>query len=116
MDDGVVAEAMAVVEIAEADAPGAAFTAAERAYAASKSDPLRRLAARLAARRALSTLLGADLAPEDAEVRPARGGPPRFGLGPRAEALLGERGATGVLVSLTHGRTHAAAAVVLLRA
>jgi len=42
------------------------------------------------------------------------GGPPRLRLAPRAAERLRQLGASSVLVSLTHGRTHAAAAVLLL--
>jgi holo-[acyl-carrier protein] synthase len=112
---GVVASALEMVAIAEAaDEPASSFTEAERAYAASKSDPQRRLAARLAAKRAVLSLLGGNLGPADVEVRPARGGPPRLALSAAAEARLRSAGASRTLVSLTHGREHAAAAVLLL--
>jgi len=110
---GVIASALQVLAIAEvSEAPGEAFTAAERAYADSKSDPVRRLAARLAAKRAASRLLGVAIG--EIEILPARGGPPRLSLSASAEARLQALGATRTLVSLTHGRTHAAAAVLLL--
>lgn len=112
-DHGVVASALQVVAIEEAEtAPGATFSAAERRYAASKSDPARRLAARLAAKRAAAGLLGIELA--DVEVLPARGGPPALRLSEGGLQALRRRGANQVLLSLTHGRTHAAAAVLLL--
>lgn len=113
----VVAEGLAVLEIAEVGAPPdpAVFTAGERAYAASKSDPERRLAARLAAKRAAAALLGGGVAPADVEVRRRRGAPPELVFSPRAEARLRALGASRALVSLTHGRTHAAALVVLVR-
>jgi holo-[acyl-carrier protein] synthase len=112
-EHGVVASALRVVAIEEAEtAPAATFSDAERRYAASKSDPTRRLAARLAAKQAVAELLGVALA--DAEVLPARGGPPSLRLTPRAEAELVRRGARRTLLSLSHGRTHAVAAVLLL--
>jgi len=112
-DHGVVAGALRVIAIEEAErVPAATFSEAERRYAASKSDPVRRLAARLAAKRAAAELLA--VVPEDFEVLPARGGPPSLRLSPAADAALRERGARRTLVSLTHGRTHAAAAVLLL--
>ncbi len=121
-DDGVVASALAVLEIAEverllADSAEAerVFTPAERAYARSKSDPERRLAARLAAKRAACRLLGAGIEPADVEVVRDCGGPPGLRLSPRARERLSALGAQRVLVSLTHERTHAAAAVLLLR-
>jgi holo-[acyl-carrier protein] synthase len=114
---GVVGSAIETLAIAEAaDQPPGTFTQAEHAYAASKSDPLRRLAARLAAKRAVLRLLGGALGPADVEVRPARGGPPRLALSPAGEAQLRAKGATRILVSLTHGREHAAAAILLLAA
>ena len=114
---GVVARALEVLEIAAAaDVPRETFTEAEHRYAASKSDPERRLAARLAAKRAALTLLGEGLGTGDIEIRPARGGPPRLSLSPAAEARLRERGARTTLVSLTHGREYAAAVVLLLAA
>src|SRR5260221_331826 len=69
MDDGIVAEALEVLEISEvtrllAGAPAdSVFSAGERDYAASKSDPERRLAARLAAKRAASRALGGGVEP-----------------------------------------------------
>jgi holo-[acyl-carrier protein] synthase len=114
---GVVASALEVLEIAEVEAltaPLDVFTPDERAYAASKSDPSRRLAARLAAKRAARRLLGPDLALGDVAVASDRGGAPRLELSQRAESRLREMGASRTLVSLTHGRTHAAASVLLL--
>ena len=120
-DDGVVASAIEVLEIAEALPFAAAppeespFTSAERAYAAAKTDPERRLAARLAAKRAALRLLGGGLELRDIEVLRGRGGPPRLGLSPRAQERLAALGATRALVSLTHERAYAAASVLLLR-
>jgi holo-[acyl-carrier protein] synthase len=88
------------------------FSAEERRYAASKSDPVRRLAARWAAKLAAARALGGGVQPEDVEV--VRGyGAPRLRLGPRAEERRRVLGAPEVHVSLTHGLTHAAASVVL---
>jgi len=114
--DGVVASAVEVLAIPEVealgDAAGAVFTEGERAYAESKSDPERRLAARLAAKRAACRLLGEGVALGDVEIV-SGGGAPRMRLGPRAAERLRALGASSVLVSLTHGRTHAAACVLL---
>jgi holo-[acyl-carrier protein] synthase len=122
LDDGVVASALELVEIAELEralAAGAAlalpFTPEEWAYARSKSDPARRLAARLAAKRAAVRLLGRGVAPAEIEVRRAPGSAPRLVLSAGAGARLAELGAAATLVSLSHGREHAAAAVLLLR-
>jgi len=109
----VVASALELVAIEETEGvPESVFTEQERAYARSKSDPARRLAARLAAKRAAGALLGLEL--QDVEVLPARGGPPRLRLSGRGVRELRRRGAREALVSLTHGRTHAAAAVLLV--
>ncbi len=119
--DGVLASALEILEIAEVErllASGEAagvFSASEKAYAEGKSDPERRLAARLAAKRAAARLLGPGIAPADVEIVRGRGGPPRLALSPRAEARLRQLGATRALVSLTHGQEQAAAAVLLVR-
>jgi phosphopantetheinyl transferase (holo-ACP synthase) len=114
----VVASAVALLEVAEVervlDDPSV-FTPGELNYARRTSDPLRRLAARLAAKRALRALLGDDLDGVEVDVRRGRGGPPWLALSPRAEARLRARGAARALVSLTHERRHAAASVVLAR-
>lgn len=119
-DHGVVASAFEIVDIAAVAAlphgGAAVFSDGERAYASDKSDPERRLAARLAAKRAALSLLGAPLELADFEVVRGRGGPPALRLSSRAASALRARGAAGVLVSLTHGREQAAAAVLLLRA
>ncbi len=119
-DEGVVASAVEVIEIEEVvrflGTPEAAcFSDGERAYAGSKSDPERRLAARLAAKRAACRLLGSPVTPADVEVVRDRPGAPRLRLSPRAQARLRALGAAEALVSLTHERHHAAAAVLLLR-
>ena len=120
-DDDVIAEAVEVLPIAEV-APlltggGAGpFSEAELSYARAKSDPERRLAARLAAKRAAVRLFGGSVAEADVEVLRSPGGAPRLRLSPRAEAELRRVGAGRAVVSLTHGREHAAASVLLLRA
>jgi holo-[acyl-carrier protein] synthase len=122
--DGVVASALVVVEVAEVEMLLAGkpegsevppFLAGEIAYARSKSDPARRLAARLAAKRAAAQALGDGFEPRDAEVQRGRYGPPRLLLSARADERLRAMGATHALVSLTHERTHAAACVLLVR-
>ncbi|PYQ54091.1 MAG: hypothetical protein DMF78_07380 [Acidobacteria bacterium] len=60
-------------------------------------------------------LLGAGVTEDDVEVLRGPGGPPRLRLSARAEARLARLGAARALVSLTHGRQHAAAAVLLVR-
>lgn len=121
----MVASALEIVEVAEAARLLAAtdarrpddvvpFSAEELAFARAKSDPERRLAARLAAKRAAARALGGGIEPQDVEVRRGRYGPPALHLSPRAAGRLHERGATRILVSLTHERLHAAASVLLL--
>jgi phosphopantetheinyl transferase (holo-ACP synthase) len=118
--DGVVGEALELVAIAELEQLLAAgrgagpFTPAERAYAESKSDPARRLAARLAAKRAACRALAGGVELEDIEVVRGLGGPPGLRLSLRASRRLEALGGARTLVSLTHGLTHAAAAVLLL--
>ena len=85
------------------------------AYARDKSDPERRLAARLAAKRAAAALLGAGMGEGEVEVLRSPGQPPRLRLSPRAEERLRVLGAERTLVSLTHGREQAAAAVLFVR-
>ena len=51
-------EVVRIDDVGGFDPASGVFTPAERAYAASKSDPARRLAARLAAKRAAVALLG----------------------------------------------------------
>ena len=118
VSDDVRAESTAVVAIADVSkaAFADAFSAGERAYAASKSDPERRLAARLAAKQAAMAALGGSLELRDVEIVRGRGGPPRLELSERGRARLAEIGGDRVLVSLTHGREHAAAAVLVLGA
>jgi holo-[acyl-carrier protein] synthase len=119
--DGVVACTIEVLEIEEAlpltrAAPEVSpFSDDERAYAHARSDPDRRLAARLAAKRAALRLLGGGLELRDVEVLRGRGGPPRLRLSARARERLAALGAADTLVSLTHERRHAAASVLLLR-
>ncbi|HXB57780.1 MAG TPA: holo-ACP synthase [Vicinamibacteria bacterium] len=107
-------ELIEIDEVARLLAAGAEglFTEAERAYAGSKPDPARRLAARLAAKRAAARLLGVSV--REVEVLRDHGRPPRLRLSALAQERLRELGAVRALVSLTHERRHAAAAVVLL--
>jgi len=120
-DDDVISETIEVLPIADVlpllEGGGRGpFSEAEMAYARDKSDPERRLAARLAAKRAAVRLLGPGVSEADVEVARVPGGAPRLRLSSRAQAALAQTGAGEVLVSLTHGREHAAAAVLLVRA
>ncbi|MCG6926440.1 MAG: holo-ACP synthase [Acidobacteria bacterium] len=116
-EDGVVASAFALVEIDEVkqvrDGENV-FTAGEEAYARAKRDPERRLAARLAAKRAAQRLLGGNVGLGEIEVARGRYGPPLLRLSGVAKERMAALGASTALVSLTHERRHAAAAVVLL--
>jgi holo-[acyl-carrier protein] synthase len=119
-ENGVVASAFALVEIDEVarlrqDGGPSAFSAGERAYAEARSDPDRRLAARLAAKQAACRLLGGGTEPRDVEVVRGRYGPPALRLSERAARRMRALGAHEALVSLTHERRHAAAVVLLLR-
>jgi len=120
-EDDVVAGAVEVLAIADvlalirADPADSPFSDEERAYASGKSDPDRRLAARLAAKRAAVRLLAGGVELRDVEVLRGRGAPPRLRLSPRAAERLAALGATRTLVSLTHERGHAAASVLFLR-
>lgn len=117
--DGIVASAIAVVAVDEAEAllatgDPAVFTPGELAYARARSDPARRLAARLAAKRAAREVLGPDVAEGEIEVVRGEYGPPALRLSAAGRARLGALGAARALVSLTHERRHAAALVVLV--
>src|SRR5262245_22411599 len=107
-DPDLLVEALEVLEISEVTRLGkevsSIFTEAELAYARSKSDPERRLAARLAAKRAVRRLLGEDVPLNGIEVVKGPGGPPRLRLSREAGERLAERGAREALVSLTHTR------------
>ena len=94
------------------------FTAAERAEAAARHDPVPGLAARFAAKEAvmksLSVGLGAfDFA--DVEVVRGEGGAPALTITGRAAALAEERAVSGWHVSLTHTATVAMAIAVAYR-
>jgi holo-[acyl-carrier protein] synthase len=113
--DVVLGEAMEVVQIAGAAEAPDTFTEGELHYARSKPDPERRLAARLAAKRAAIRILGGGVPLREVEVLHGLGGPPSLRLGPEADARRASLGGGRFLVSLTHGRTHAAASVLLVR-
>jgi holo-[acyl-carrier protein] synthase len=120
-DDGVAASALEVLAIDEVGALLAAgagesvFTPGELAYAAARADPERRLAARLAAKRAACRALGGGLTEAEVEVVRGEYGPPSLRLSDPARARMAALGAARALVSLTHERRHAAALVLLIR-
>jgi len=117
--DGVLDAVLELVAIEEARAllagPGAhPFSAEELRFARSKSDPERRLAARLAAKRGAVRLLGAGVSESDFEIVRSPGRPPQLFASERARTRLLALRADRFLVSLTHGREHAAASVLLV--
>jgi holo-[acyl-carrier protein] synthase len=117
-DDGVVASGIEVVEVEEAErllasGGGGVFTEGELVYARKRVDPGRRLAARLAAKRAARRLLGGSVV--EREVVRGAYGPPSLRLFGAARERMRALGASRALVSLTHERGHAAALVLLLR-
>jgi holo-[acyl-carrier protein] synthase len=119
-EDGVVASAVCLVALEEAEAllasgADSVFCPGELAFAGARVDPARRLAARLAAKRAAVQLLGGGAVPLEVEVVRGDYGPPRLALAGRARERLLALGASRALVSLTHERRHAAALVLLLR-
>ena len=94
------------------------FTAAERAEAARRRDPVPGLAARFAAKEAvmksLSVGLGAfDFA--DVEVVRGEGGAPALSVAGRAAARAAEQSVAGWHISLTHTATVAMAVAVAYR-
>ena len=119
-EHGVVASGVELVALEEAEAlllEGAAsvFSPGELAFASARGDPARRLAARLAAKRAALRLLGGEAALLEVEVVRGDYGPPRLQLSGAARERMQALGATRALVSLTHERRQTAALVLLLR-
>lgn len=91
------------------------FTDAERAYAARAVDPGQRLAARFAAKEALSKALGVGIGAlswRDVEVVRDDNGAPELSLTGRAAALAAGRGVDRWHVSLSHTDSVAVAVVV----
>lgn len=89
----------------------------EISYCLSHRVPGPFLAARFAAKEAISkafgTGIGAQLGWQDMEVGRKESGEPFVIFHPRGQALLQARGGGGVLISLSHTQTHAAAVAVL---
>jgi holo-[acyl-carrier protein] synthase len=89
----------------------------EIAYCLSHRAPAPLLAARFAAKEAISkafgTGIGAQLAWQDMEVARRESGEPYVILHGRGEALLQSRGASIVLISLSHTDNYAAAVAIL---
>jgi holo-[acyl-carrier protein] synthase len=95
------------------------FTPAEQQLCLSKPNPYPSLAARFAAKEAASkafgTGIGAELALTSVGILNGPAGEPLVELDDKARALLAARGASRLLVSLTHTDALAQAFVVLVR-
>jgi holo-[acyl-carrier protein] synthase len=94
------------------------FTPSEASYAASRPDPIRHYAARLAAKEAAyKALAGNELARaigwREIEVVAGHDGSPTLRLHGRAARRAAEVGATRVWVSLTHSDSSAVAVVIV---
>lgn len=96
------------------------FTDEERAYCLAMRDPHKHLAARFAAKEAVSkaftTGIGAELGWKSISVFHGSRHEPRVRLDAQGEALLARAGATGILLSLSHTETVAMAVAALVRA
>ncbi len=115
-----MASGIEIVEVEEAErllaaGSGSPFSDGELLYARERVDPARRLAARLAAKRAALRLLGGGAGEREIEVVRGVYGPPVLRLTGAAGERLRALGASRALVSLTHERSHAAALVLLVR-
>ena len=95
------------------------FTPAEQRLCLAKADPYPSLAARFAAKEAASkafgTGIGAEFSLTSVGVLSGPVGEPDVVLDDKARALLAARGASRLLISLTHTDTLAQAFVVLVR-
>ena len=93
------------------------FTDGEIAYSNSMKFPARHLAARFAAKEAISkafgTGIGQSMGWRDIDVQKKQSGEPFLVLTGGAEALARERGITNALITLSHTDQHAVAMIVL---
>lgn len=96
------------------------FTAEERAYCSKMAHPHKHLAARWAAKEAVSktftTGIGPDLGWKSVSIYHGARLEPLVRLDEKGQALLTRVGATNVLVSLSHSDTAAMAVAALVRA
>ena len=96
------------------------FTAEERAYCMSMAHPHKHLAARWAAKEAISktftTGIGAELGWKSMSVYHGERSEPLVRLDEKGAALLAQVGATHVMISLSHTETAAMAVAALVRA
>ena len=94
------------------------FTQAEIAYCRQRRDPIPHLAARFAAKEATLKALGTGLSMgvkwRELEVRRERGQAPTMVLTGRSEAIARAKGASRVLLSLTHDGDYAMAQAMLV--
>ncbi len=95
------------------------FTADERHYCSKLGHPYKHYAARWAAKEAVSkaftTGIGPHLEWTSVSVYHGARNEPLVRLDDKAQALLAQVGATGVLLSLSHTETHAMAVAALVR-
>ena len=96
------------------------FTAEERAYCMSMAQPHKHLAARWAAKEAISktfiTGIGAELSWKSMSIYHGERAEPRVRLDDKAAALLAHVGGTHIHVSLSHTETTAMAVAAIVRA
>lgn len=96
------------------------FTDEERAYCLAMRDPHKHLAARFAAKEAVSkaftTGIGAELGWKSVSVFHGSRHEPHVRLDAKGETLLARAGATNVLLSISHTETVAMAVAALVRA
>lgn len=94
------------------------YTAAELEYCMAQPDPFPSLAARFAAKEAVSKAFGCGIGGQidwhSVSIGKDAQGAPVVILSPSAEAFLLELGGTGVLISLTHTRSLAQAMAALV--
>jgi holo-[acyl-carrier protein] synthase len=93
------------------------FTNGEIEYSMSMKFPARHLAARFAAKEAVSKAFGTGIGKamgwRDIDVRKKPSGEPFLIFGGGAEKLARERGVTNALITLSHSEQHAVATIVL---
>jgi holo-[acyl-carrier protein] synthase len=93
------------------------FTDGEIGYSTSMKYPARHLAARFAAKEAVSkafgTGIGKSMGWRDIDVQKKPSGEPFLVFSGGAETLAKERGVTNALITLSHSEQHAVATIVL---
>lgn len=93
------------------------FTEGEIAYSMSMKFPARHLAARFAAKEAVSKAFGTGIGKamgwRDIDIRKKPSGEPFLVFSGGAQGLAAQRGVTSALVTLSHSEHHAVACVVL---